>query len=107
MSLLSIITISCLSLLFCVSFYYAIKFAMILIKLEDAIETGLDKLDESHISISKILEIPLFYDSPEVRQVVADIEQSRGAILDIAISLSKNASFITVTTPIILFVLPV
>ena len=65
---------------------------MILIKIEDAIEAGLDKLDERHISISKILEIPLFYDSQEVRQVVNDIEQCRDAILDIAISLSKNAS---------------
>ena len=91
MSWLSITIITILSLLFCVSFYYAIKFAMILIKIEDAIEAGLDKLDERHISISKILEIPLFYDSQEVRQVVNDIEQCRDAILDIAISLSKNA----------------
>ena len=65
---------------------------MILIKIEDAIEAGLDKLDERHVSISRILEIPLFYDSQEVRQVVNDIEQCRDAILDIAISLSKNAS---------------
>jgi len=92
LSVFSIISISILALLFCVSFYYAIKFAMILIKLEDAIEAGLDKLDERYISISKILEIPLFYDSAEVRQVVSDIEQCRDAILDIAISLSKDAS---------------
>ena len=65
---------------------------MILIKLEDALEAGLDKLDKSYISISNILEIPVFYDSPEVRQVVVDIERCREAILDIAISLSKDAS---------------
>ena len=92
MSGLAISIILVLLLLFCVSFYYAIKFAMILIKLEDALEAGLDKLDERHISISRILEIPLFYDSLEVKQVVDDIEQCREAILNIAISLSKNAS---------------
>ena len=92
MSWLSIVIMLILSLLFSLSFYYAIKFAMILIKIEDAIEASLDKLDERHISISKILEIPLFYDSHEVKQVINDIEQCRDAILDVAISLSKNAS---------------
>ena len=92
MSWLSISIIAILALLFLVAFYYAIKFAMILLKLEDTLEASLDKLDERHISISRILEVPLFYDSQEVRQVVSDIEQCRTAILEIAQSLSKNVS---------------
>jgi len=92
LSWLSISIIAILALLFLVAFYYAIKFAMILLKLEDTLEASLDKLDERHISISRILEVPLFYDSQEVRQVVSDIEQCRTAILEIAQSLSKNVS---------------
>ena len=65
---------------------------MILIKLEDTLEASLDKLDERHDSISKILEIPLFYDSQEVRQVIDDIDQCRESILEVARSLSKNVS---------------
>ena len=92
MSWLAISTIIILLLLFLVAFYYALKFAMILIKLEDTLEASLDKLDERHDSISKILEIPLFYDSQEVRQVIDDIDQCRESILEVARSLSKNVS---------------
>ncbi len=92
MSWLAISIIFLLSLLFTVAFYYAIKFAMILIKLEDTLEASLDVLDERHISISQILDIPLFYDSQEVRQVVEDIDECRNAILKVAKSLSKNVS---------------
>ena len=92
MSWLSISIIAILLLLFLVAFYYALKFAMILIKLEDTLEASLDKLDERHESISKILEIPLFYDSQEVRQVIEDVDQCRTSILEVARSLSKNVS---------------
>lgn len=92
MSWLSISIIAILLLLFLVAFYYALKFAMILIKLEDTLEASLDKLDERHESISKILDIPLFYDSQEVRQVIEDIDQCRTSILEVARSLSKNVS---------------
>jgi hypothetical protein len=34
--------------------------------------------------MSRVLKIPIFYDSKEVRQVVNDISASRDAILDIA-----------------------
>lgn len=92
MNWLSISAIVILLLLFLVAFYYALKFAMILIKLEDTLEASLDKLDERHESISRILEIPLFYDSQEVRQVIEDIDQCRTSILEVARSLSKNVS---------------
>ena len=47
-------------------------------------------LDERYESISKILEIPLFYDSPEIRKVVEDIRQTRTAILVIANSIGAS-----------------
>ena len=47
-------------------------------------EQSLDRLDERYESISKVLEIPLFYDSPQIRQVVADIKSCQQSILFVA-----------------------
>ena len=55
------------------SAYYNYKFGRALIRMEDALEQSLDRLDERYESISKVLEIPLFYDSPQIRQVVSDL----------------------------------
>jgi len=66
------------------SIYYNLKFGRALIRMEDALEVSLDKLDERYESISKILEIPLFYDSPQIRQVVSDIRDCQDSILFIA-----------------------
>ncbi len=50
----------------------------------DGIEEALDLLDEKYASISDILEIPLFYDSPQIRKVHEDLKASRDAILNVA-----------------------
>ena len=39
--------------------------------------------------ISKILKIPLFYDSPEIKKTVEDIRRSRDAILYVAKQLTS------------------
>ena len=44
----------------------------------------LDNLDERYASIQKVLETPLFFDSPQVRQVINDINESRNAVLYVA-----------------------
>ena len=67
-----------------ISAYYNYKFGRALIKMEDALESSLDKLDERYESISKVLEIPLFYDSPQIRQVVSDIKECQKSILYVA-----------------------
>ena len=67
-----------------ISLYYNYKFAKILIKMEDSISDSLDKLDERYTSISKVLEIPLFYDSPQIRQVINDVQACRDSILLVA-----------------------
>ena len=64
--------------------YYLLKFARIIMRIEDDIEESLDLLDERYKSISKILEIPLFYDSPEIKRVVEDVKASREVILKVA-----------------------
>ena len=89
---INVIIITILSLLFCVSLYFAFKFAMILLRVEDALEKSLEVLDDGQKSISEILERPLFFDSPEVRKVHEDIGVCRDSILDIAYALTSNVS---------------
>lgn len=64
--------------------YQAIKFARIILNVQDAIEESLDVLDKRYASISKVLQIPLFYDSPEIKRVHEDIKTSRDSILYVA-----------------------
>ena len=67
-----------------ISAFYNYKFGRALIRMEDALEQSLDRLDERYDSISKVLEIPLFYDSPQIRQVVKDIKDCQDSILYVA-----------------------
>lgn len=73
-----------LSLGLAVSTYYLAKFSLIILRVQEAIEESLDVIDERYQSISKILEIPLFYDSPQIRQVVNDIKITRDTLLKVA-----------------------
>jgi len=66
------------------TFYKLYKFSMILLTLEDSIEECLDILDEKYRSMSEILEIPIFFDSVEVRKVVSDIKASRDSLIVVA-----------------------
>ena len=52
--------------------------------MEDALEESLDVLDERYRSVSDVLKIDLFYDSPQIRQVVSDIKQCQDSILYVA-----------------------
>ena len=68
----------------CASLFFAVRFAMILLKMEDAVEESLDILDERYASISKTLQTPLFYDSPEVKRTLKDMKDCRDSVLYIA-----------------------
>ena len=61
-----------------------VKLGVCLLKVEDSVEESLDILDSRYKSVSEILEIPIFFDSIEVRQVISDIEQARDSILKVA-----------------------
>ena len=67
-----------------ISLFYNYKFGRTLIRMEDALEESLDKLDQRYLLISQVLEIPLFYDSPQIRQVVSDIKECQDSILFVA-----------------------
>jgi hypothetical protein len=85
-----IITCLILTVLLAISVYYNYKFGKIIINIEDTLESSLDELDAVYGRISNILEIPVFFDSVEVRQVIADIEVAQQTILKIAGSLTQT-----------------
>tara|TARA_B100000282_G_C31402432_1_gene340750 strand:- start:5 stop:316 length:312 start_codon:yes stop_codon:yes gene_type:complete len=76
--------IICLCAALVASVYFAIKFGMIILRMQDAIENSLEKLDESYASISETLQTPLFFDNAQVKKVLSDIEASRNAVLYVA-----------------------
>lgn len=88
----SFLYLSAIVILMCIlafSIYMNVKLGMIILRVEDSIEECLDIIDERYRSVSQILEIPIFFDSVEVRKVVGDIEATRTALLVIANSLSE------------------
>ena len=86
------VSLGILGLCFIASSYYCFKFAMTILKVQEAVETSLDVIEEKHQNISEILTRPLFFENAEVRQVLKDIESTRSAMHEIAYSLSKNFS---------------
>ena len=86
----------CILLVFCL---YLIKklyeFSVLLIDLEDTLEECLSILDHKHQSISKVLEIPIFFDSVEVRQVMSDIKASHNAVAIVANKLTNETGMIS------------
>lgn len=79
-----ILTIALMAFALLVSLYYNYKFARIILRVEDAVDLSLDNLDKRFASMQKVLDTPLFFDSPQVRQVVTDITESRDAVLYVA-----------------------
>ncbi len=67
-----------------IAVFFAVKFGMIILRVEDVVEDTLDVLDERYSSISEIVEIPLFSDSPQIKKVHQDLKYSRDAILSVA-----------------------
>ena len=65
---------------------------IIILKVQDSLESSLDILDENYNTISEILEKPIFFDSVEVRQALGSITESRDAILYIANDLVDSVS---------------
>jgi hypothetical protein len=66
------------------SIYFSIKFAMIILSTEDKLTNILDSIDKEYMEISKVLEKPVFFDSVEVRQVIASIDNVRTTFLNIS-----------------------
>jgi hypothetical protein len=74
------------------SIYYNVKFGIKILNMQDSIEEALDILDEREESIGKVLEIPLFYDSPEIKRVHHDIKRTKHAMLRVANTLVDSVN---------------
>ncbi len=82
--------IAILCILLGIAVYFCLKFAMIIINVQEVIEESLDILDEKYAKISEILNIPIFFDSKEVRDVLFEIKGVRDSILTIAQRLTNQ-----------------
>ena len=86
-----LIGLCCLLFSLCLIFAWKLyKFSIIIMDVEDAIEESLDILDQRYGKMNEILQKPVFFDSIEVRQVIADIRDCHSAILLIANKLTNN-----------------
>ena len=63
---------------------------ILVLRVQDTLEDSLQVMDEKVESIDKILEIPLFSDSPEIKKLQRDMVASRDAILEVAYALSDS-----------------
>ena len=66
------------------------QFSLIILNIETAIEESLDELNEKYLSLGKIIEKEIFFDSIEVRQAIADIKDAHDSILRVAQKITKD-----------------
>ena len=72
------------------SVYFCIKFALVIIRIQSEIENSLDVIDSKYNNISKILEIPIFFDSPEIKRVLKELEDARNSLIYVANELTSS-----------------
>ena len=70
--------------------YKLYRFSLLILEFEDSVEDCLEELNERYISVSKVLEKDVFFDSIEVRQVINDLKLSQASIIKVANILTKN-----------------
>ena len=70
--------------------YFCIKFALIIINTQETVEECLSIIDEKYTKIVNILEIPLFFDSPEIKRMLSELKDVKLSILYIANKLSPK-----------------
>ena len=58
--------------------------------MQDTLEESLDIIDVKYKNLSKILEIPIFYNSPEIKSAIAELGEARDALLYIANQLMQS-----------------
>ena len=80
-----------LGLLLIVSIYFLVKFVKYSLQYEDSINECLDNLDKSYTNVAELLNRPLLIDTPEVRQIMQELQNAQGSILLVANKISlKN-----------------
>ena len=75
-----------------VATFYCLKFALILIKIEDELEIAIEELDKSYVVLEQILQKPVFFDSVEVRQCINEIKNAQRLVMIISNKLQNIES---------------
>lgn len=78
-----------LGVLLSLAVFFCIKFALIIIKIQDTIEYSLDKIDDKYNKISQISEIPVFLDSPEIKSLLSEVLSVKNIIYEISYDLAN------------------
>ena len=68
------------------------KLGITVLNVEDAVENALELVDDRIESMQKILEVPLFSDSPEIKRIHSDMRSCQNALINVANSLTINLS---------------
>ena len=84
-----LILISTLFILLLFFAYFCVKFALIIIKMQEELEYALDEIDKKYNRITEILDIPVFFDSPEIRRLLQEIKDIKRVILEVSLRLSR------------------
>ena len=84
-----LVSVIILGIICLVQAYFLYKFASTILAFEEKIEAVLDGVDDSYKIIGEILDRPLFYDSPEVREVHRQIGLIYNYLLESAAGLAK------------------
>ena len=72
--------------------FYAIKFGIILLRVQDQIEESLDILDNRYQVINEILNMPVYSDNTEVREIVSNLKEARDSIVLVANVMTRHTS---------------
>ena len=67
------------------------KLGVIMLKVEDQLESSLEIVDGRIDAMQKILEVPLFSDSPEIKRIHTDMMTCKDALIGVANSLTNSA----------------
>jgi len=78
-----------LSILCIIQIFVNAKLAKTVFNFEDNTEHALDEIDKAYQVVSEILSRPLFYDSPEVREIHRQIGFVNITLLSIANNISN------------------
>ena len=90
MSIAAGISIVILLILLAISLYYLIKFGLIILEIQDAVEEAINVLDDRYDSMNDVIQTPLFYDSPEVKSVLRDLQDVKDSLLYVANTLTNS-----------------
>ena len=78
--------------LLAIAAYALLRFIKYSFQYEDCINECLDSLDKSYMTVAELLNKPLLIDTPEVRQIMAQLQNAQDTILVVANQISLKSA---------------